>query len=73
MNYTIHLSDEELQQGIIHPNTLKMARHFFKAHGFLKIDNLFPKELIASLRNAYEKDLSYDQAKQLAFSLIERQ
>ena len=60
MHYTIHLSKEELAEQKLRPDTLKMAKHFFQTHGFLKIDNLFSKEFIQTLHTAYTKDLNYD-------------
>jgi ectoine hydroxylase-related dioxygenase (phytanoyl-CoA dioxygenase family) len=61
MNYTIHLSEKEIKNQALHPNTLKMALHFFKTHGFLKIDNLFSKELIGNLLNSYQEKLNYNE------------
>jgi len=56
----IILSGEEIRNGKMDDNTLKMAKHFFEASGFLKIENLFPKELIHSLAAAYEKQIAFD-------------
>lgn len=61
MNYTIVLSEQEIADEKLHANTLKMAKHFFDVHGFLKIENLFPKEFIETLATAYEKKLHFDE------------
>ena len=61
MNYTIVLSEKEIADEKLHPNTLKMAKHFFDVHGFLKIENLFPKEFIQTLASAYEKKLNFNE------------
>src|SRR3990167_9207341 len=57
MTYTIALSKEELSSGVLHENTLRIAKHFFSVHGFLKIENLFPKEFLQTLASSYEKEL----------------
>ncbi|MBM3198370.1 MAG: hypothetical protein FJZ58_03840 [Chlamydiae bacterium] len=61
MTYTITLSQQEHKTGILHPNTTLMAKHFFSVHGFLKIENLFSREWIASLAEAYASGLTYDK------------
>lgn len=64
MTYTITLSDHEKEEGILHDNTKKMACHFFSVHGFLKIENLFPREWISSLATAYNEKLTHDKEHQ---------
>lgn len=61
MTYTITLTPEELANQELHPNTRKLARHFFEVHGFLKIENLFPKNFIEELASSYEKELIFNQ------------
>ena len=60
MQYTIQPSESEKEQGELHPSKLAMAKHFFKTHGFLKIEDLFTKELIENIRTSYEKKLDFN-------------
>lgn len=60
MQSTLHLTPEEIAQRSLDPKTLKIARHLFEVHGFLKIENLFSKEFIASLAAGFIDQLGYD-------------
>ncbi len=57
MTYTITLTNQEAQNGELHPNTLKIAKHLFSVHGFLKIENLFPPAFIETLATAYRDNI----------------
>ncbi len=60
MNHIV-LTEKEVLEQKMHKNTLLRAKHFFDVQGFLKIDNLFPKELIRSINAAYESELDFDE------------
>jgi ectoine hydroxylase-related dioxygenase (phytanoyl-CoA dioxygenase family) len=57
---SIVLSEGEIVEQKLHANTLKMAKHIFDVHGFLKIENLFPKEFIHQLADAYTSQLQFN-------------
>jgi ectoine hydroxylase-related dioxygenase (phytanoyl-CoA dioxygenase family) len=61
MTISINLSEEEINEQRFHENTLKLAKHIFDVNGFLKIENLFPKEFIQRLAEAYTSQLQYDE------------
>lgn len=61
---SIVLSEQEIAEQKMHPNTLKMAKHFFDSRGFLKIDNLFSSSFIETLAEEYEKRLDWSEDRQ---------
>lgn len=61
---SIVLSEQEVAEQKMQPNTLRMAKHFFDAQGFLKIDNLFSADFIESLAKSYEADLKWSEDKE---------
>ncbi len=61
MNMSITLSQSEILEQKLHPNTLKMGKHIFETHGFLKIENLYPKEFIQELAAAYTSQLQFNE------------
>ncbi len=54
MTYTITFTNEEIKNKKPHSNTLKIAKHLFSVHGFLKIENLFSPEFIDTLALDYQ-------------------
>ena len=60
MESRIILSEKELSQRSLDEKTLKIARHLFEVHGYLKIENLFAKEFIASLSSALLSQLDFN-------------
>lgn len=61
MSPTIVLTEEEISTQKLYPNTLKIAKHFFDVHGFLKIGNLYPKEFIQKLASAHTDELGFNE------------
>jgi hypothetical protein len=61
---SIRLTEEEIRQQKMDIKTLAMAKHFFDVQGFLKIDNLFSKEFIAGLSQAYDERLRWKKEDQ---------
>ncbi len=57
----IVLTEEEILEQKMHKNTLLRAKHLFDVQGFLKIENLFPRELIQAAADIYEKGLNFDE------------
>lgn len=60
MNHIV-LTEQEILEQKMHKNTLQRAKHLFEVQGFLKIENLFPRELIESAAEVYEKGLNFDE------------
>lgn len=60
VNYII-LTEEEIREQKMQKNTLLRAKHIFDVQGFLKIENLFPIELIQAAADVYEKGLNFDE------------
>jgi len=61
MENKIILHESELSDKKICDRTFKIAKHLFEVHGFLKIENLFPRELIQSLALNLLGELDYDE------------
>jgi ectoine hydroxylase-related dioxygenase (phytanoyl-CoA dioxygenase family) len=57
----ILLSENEIAQAKLDENTLKIARHLFEVHGYLKIDNLFAVEFIQALGTAFLSQLDFNE------------
>lgn len=58
---SIRLSELELKEGKLLQSTVEKARDLFTQQGFLKIENLFPKEFIEQLAQYYLSGLDFDQ------------
>jgi len=58
---SITLSESEIANEKLHENTLRTAKHLFEVHGFLKIENLFPKEFIRTLASNYADQLRFNE------------
>lgn len=61
MDIKIILRENELSDKKFHETTFKIAKHLFEVHGFLKIDNLFPREFIQSLAENLLNQLEYNE------------
>jgi ectoine hydroxylase-related dioxygenase (phytanoyl-CoA dioxygenase family) len=61
MENKIILHESELSEKKLREVTFKIAKHLFEVHGFLKIENLFSRELIQSLALNLLGDLDYDE------------
>ena len=46
MESRILLSEKEVAEQKLNDKTLKIARHLFEVHGYLKVDRLFTEEFI---------------------------
>jgi len=57
----VMISEQEQKSGKLLQTTLDTAKALFKEHGFLKIENLFPIELIDRLSEYYLGGLDFDQ------------
>lgn len=57
----ITLSEQEIAEQKMHKNTLLRAKHLFDAQGFVKIENIFSKDVIERFANAYEKTLDFNE------------
>jgi hypothetical protein len=61
MEKKILLSEKEVQEGAWHANTLKMAEHLFLVHGYLNVENLYPKEFVRAIADAYMQQFLFDE------------
>ena len=61
MESRIFLSESEVAQRRLEEKTLKIARHLFEVHGYLKIDNLFSVEFIQTLASSLVSQLQFDE------------
>jgi ectoine hydroxylase-related dioxygenase (phytanoyl-CoA dioxygenase family) len=61
MENTIVLNQAEIARQVLDEKTLKIARHLFEVHGYLKIENLFAKEFVASLTSALLSQLEFNE------------
>lgn len=59
MDPIIELNEQEQQENKWQPGHLKTAVHLFKVHGYLKIERLFPTELIQTLQEETLKTLQF--------------
>ena len=56
---SIALSDEEIAAQQIKPCTIERSKALFLEHGFLKVENAFPREFIQNLSKVYLKGLDF--------------
>jgi len=61
MESKLIISEAELSQGKWHENTLKMARHLFRVHGYLNVQNLYPKEYLRTVCDSYMQQLEFSE------------
>lgn len=57
----ITLDEHELEEQKWHPQSLQIAMHLFKVHGFLSIENLFPVPFIEKLYFSYLNRLEVNE------------
>jgi hypothetical protein len=67
MEPTLLLSESEISDKTLDPFTFETAKTLFDSHGFLKIGNLFPREWIQTLADAFFAKAGCDPMK-MAFS-----
>lgn len=63
MEPTLLLSESEISDKTLDPFTFETAKALFDSHGFLKIGNLFPREWIQTLADAFLAKVACDPMK----------